>query len=178
MVIALDDSEYAEIVLEHALDQAVRHGDVDLHFVTVVSSRANVDAAKAWLARLVFDGLENVKQTDWRSRLHVRIGTPAMEIAELAGELDTDLLVLGRFGLHDRRTSLSDRVLARVSCPTLVVALGAHVVEVEACRKCAVVREESDGERWFCDEHSSPDRLDLTTRLPSSTTSVGGGLLW
>ena len=36
IVVGLDLSEYAEVVLEHALDQAARHELSELHFVTVV----------------------------------------------------------------------------------------------------------------------------------------------
>jgi hypothetical protein len=112
--------------------------------------------------------------------LHVRVGEPIEEIANLAGELDADLLVVGRFGVHPKRgrESIADGVLARVACPTLVVGLGAHVAEAHPqCPMCVAVREESEGERWFCDDHSSPDRLELTSRLPSSSTSIGGGPL-
>lgn len=181
ILIALDSSEYAEIVVEHALDQAARHDLVDLHFVAVVASRDRVAEAKVRLAELAFRGLDTVRGTDWRSRLHIRIGDAAEEIADLAGEIDADLLVVGRFGVHAsrRRDSTADAVLELVGCPTLVVGLGTHVVDANPqCPRCAAVREESDGERWFCDEHASPDRLDLTTRLPANTTSIGGGPLW
>ena len=51
IVVALDGSEYAEIVVEHALDQAARHDPVDLHLLTVVNNAADVEAAKVWLAQ-------------------------------------------------------------------------------------------------------------------------------
>ena len=181
IVTALDSNEYDEIVLEHALDQAARHDVVDLHFVMVVPNERELDRAKVELASAVRQGLESQSRPDWRSRLHVRAGKTAEEIANLAGELDADLLVIGRFGVHATRKhhSTADRVLEMVACPTLVVGLGEHVLETEQqCPRCVEVREESDGERWFCDAHASPDRLDLTTRLPPSTTSVRGGGVW
>ncbi|MGE3457857.1 MAG: hypothetical protein AB7O24_22275, partial [Kofleriaceae bacterium] len=49
MVIALDQSEYAEIVLEHALDQAGRHQSLDLHFTTVIEPDQRAESAKRWL---------------------------------------------------------------------------------------------------------------------------------
>jgi nucleotide-binding universal stress UspA family protein len=180
IIVALDDSEYAEIVLEHALDQAARGDASDLHFIAVVRDRTEVASAKLRLAKLVFSGLENLTAADWRSRLHVRIGEPAEEIAALAGELDADLLVLGHFGVHARRHgSFAARVLELVACPTLVVGIGTHVVIAEeACPGCVAEREQSDGERWFCKDHASPDRLDLTTRLPTSWSPIHGGPLW
>src|SRR5687768_11291858 len=90
IVIALDDSEYAEIVLEHALDQARRHGAPDLHFVTVVDTERDLDAIHDRLARFVAEGLDafysdaDIGQT----RIHVRRGRPAEEIAALAADVD------------------------------------------------------------------------------------------
>jgi nucleotide-binding universal stress UspA family protein len=181
IVTALDGSEYAEIVLEHALDQAARHENVDLHFLSVAKKSDDVARVKARLAELVFHGLELEPNIDWHARLHVRVGDATEEIANLAGELDADLLVVGRFGLHPSRhhDSTADRVIERVSLPILVIGLGEHFADTQPqCAECVAVREATDGERWFCAEHSSPDRLDLTMRLPPSTTSVLGGPLW
>jgi nucleotide-binding universal stress UspA family protein len=181
IVIALDDSEYSEIVLEHALDQASRHDAPDLHVLFVVDDRTDVAATKAWLATVVLEGLDAFRagRSDWRTRLHVRHGDPAEEIANLAAEIDTDLLVIGRYGVHHPRRSVADAVLATAPYPTLVVGLTGHVVEAEPpCTACVAVREESDGERWFCVDHSAPDRLRLSTLIPRSTTLTHGGPLW
>src|SRR5512140_2971938 len=182
IVIALDRSEYSEIVLEHAFDQAVRHDAPDLHFLTVIDDRSvDIAAAKQWLTRSVLEGLETFRgdRPDWRTRLHVRQGQPAAEIANLAAEVAADLLVIGRFGLHHARGSVADRVLAMVECPTLVVGLSGQAVSLDPpCPACVREREFSDGERWFCSEHASPGRLSLTTLLPPSTTVLHGGPLW
>lgn len=181
IVAALDPSEYAPIVLEHAVDQAARHDAVDLHFVTIVDTGSALADAKSRLGALALEGLEYLRgaTTDWRSRLHVRAGKPAEEIATLANDLAADLLVIGRFGLHPSRQhdSTVDRVLELVTCPTLVIGLAGRVVEPRQCAACVAVREESDGERWFCADHTSPDGIDLALRLPSSTRSVQGGPL-
>ena len=180
IVIALDDSEYAEIVLEHALDQAARHDSPEIHVLSVVDGFWDVAATKDRLAGLVLEGLDAFRagRPDWLTRLHVRIGRPAEEIVELAGEVDADLLVLGRYGLHHVRRSTSDKVIAHATCPTLVVAgIPGHVVE-PACSECAAVREASDGERWFCTAHSAPDRMRLSALVSPSRSLTGGGLLW
>lgn len=181
IVAALDPSEYAPIVLQHAIDQAARHDLIDLHFVTVVATAGAIGDAKARLGALALEGLDALRtaSTDWRSRLHVRVGKPAEEISNLAGEIAADLLVIGRFGLHPSRgyDSAADRVVALVACPTLVVGLGGHEVEAPPqCPRCVAVREESDGERWFCEAHTS-DRVGLSLRLPASTSSIQGGPL-
>jgi len=179
IVIALDQSEYSEIVLEHAIDQAARHDRPELHFITVVEARDDVAAAKQWLATQVIGGLEPLGERERYTRLHVRIGKPADEIANMVGELEADLLVIGRFGGHKSGSTTADRAMRAITCPTLVVSLGGRSVDANPqCDKCIALRERSDGEQWFCDEHSSPDRIDLTTRLPMSASLTGGGLLW
>jgi nucleotide-binding universal stress UspA family protein len=184
MVVALDLSEYAEIVLEHALDQAARHGSPDLHFIAVQESKhVELGDVKAQLAALVYPGLELFKgtATNWRAHLHVRTGRPDEEIVELAGEVQADLVIVGRFGVHgDRRTlgSIAERVVASVSCPVLVIGLTERAVPaLDACADCAQAREESAGERWFCAAHSAPDRMGMTTRV-SSTGFTGSGPMW
>jgi nucleotide-binding universal stress UspA family protein len=180
IAIALDDSEYAELVLEHALDQAARHDAPELHFLEVVDCLGDVDAAKTRIATLALEGLDSFRagRPDWRTHLHVRVGRPADEIVDLAGEVDADLLVIGRYGVHDRRGSIADTVIAASPCPVLVIAgIPGHVV-VPTCVDCAAVREESAGERMFCDAHTGQNRLRISTLLPSATSRSAGGLIW
>lgn len=154
IVIAIDRSDLAEIVVEHALDQAVRHDRPELHFLTVVGREDEVATADAWLAPLVLEGLDTFRgdRPDWETKLHVRCGDPGEQIVELADEVDADLLVVGRFGLHGRK-SIAPAIVARSSCPTLVVGLAGHVREAQGCADCAHERQVSDGERWFCAAH-------------------------
>jgi len=189
MVVALDLSEYAEIVLEHALDQAARHSAPDLHFVTVQESpKDSIAELKQRLAVLAFQGLEAFRpdRPEWRARLHLRSGDPVEEIANLAADVRADLIVIGRFGLrheHKRRRkrlgSVADGVLRVATCPTLVVGLTEHAVDSpEQCDACVAIREETDGERWFCDAHVSPDRAGMTATLPVTGPWTGGSLMW
>lgn len=179
IVVALDGSQYAQIVLEHAFDQAARHTDADLHLVQIIDRAGDAETAKSWLASTALEGLEAFASHcgSWRTRLHVRIGKPEDEIANLAGEVDADLLVIGNYGLH--RKSVAERVIARTSCPTLVVGLAGHSVELEPqCPACVAVRADSDGERWFCKQHSSDVELRMSTMLPASLPLSRGGTLW
>jgi nucleotide-binding universal stress UspA family protein len=176
IVIALDDSEYAEIVLEHALDQAARHDAPDLHFVTVVGDDRDLDAAHERLARVVAEGLDTF-YTDrdvWRTRVHVRRGKAATEIAALAGDVDARLLVIGRYGVHRRHGSVADRVVALAPCPTLVVGLADRPVPEPPCEASIALRESTDGETWFCREHAAPDRMRLSLLVPRTTSAHGG----
>ncbi|MDX2093093.1 MAG: universal stress protein [Kofleriaceae bacterium] len=181
MVIALDDSEYAEIVLEHALDQAAQRDTVDLHVLTVVEREADVDATKERLTRSVFEMLDAFRAgaTRWRTRLHVRVGAGADEIALLAEEVDAHLIVMGRFGVHHPRRSFAEAILARTRRPVLVVGLSGSEPETQPqCPDCMQVREESEGARWFCTAHVAPDRLRLSTLVPAAVRLTGGGPLW
>jgi nucleotide-binding universal stress UspA family protein len=182
IVIALDGSEYAEIVLEHALDQASRHDAPDLHVIAVVDEGADVEPTKVWLARSVLEGLDAFRagRPHWRTRLHVRGGDAADEIANLAAEIDADLIVIGRYRLHHHKHSVADAVVARATCPTLVIAgLTGHVVEAEPqCAACVAIREQSDGERWFCAEHGAPGRMRLSTLMSWPSTLTHGGPMW
>ena len=179
IVVPLDQSEYAELVLEHALDQAVRHDAPDLHFLTVIEGKdPDVDGAKRRLAGLVLEGLDSFRgDRVWRSFLHVRSGEPAAEIGDLASEVAADLVVIGKFGGH--RREIAPLVIERVSCPVLVVGLSGQPLSAEAtCAACAAIREDSDGTRWFCAAHASPGRLRLSELLSlGSSGSHGGPLL-
>jgi nucleotide-binding universal stress UspA family protein len=186
IVVALDLSEYAEVVLEHAIDQAARHEAVDLHFI-VVQERAgeSIDDLKSRLAPVVFEGLALLGEhgPDWRARLHVRTGRPDEEIAGLAAEIGADLVVVGRFGRHHGRGrlgSIAAKLVETSPCPVLVVGLTEHAIPaVDLCTDCAHVREESDGERWFCDAHSAPVKaVAIGTNDVATSGRSGAGPMW
>ena len=181
IVVGLDGSEYAEIVLEHALDQAARHDSPDLHLVSIVGDEREIDATKRWLARAALEALDafSAHSGAWCTRLHVRVGKPELEIANIANEVDADLLVIGNYGVHRHRKSMATRIMERVACPTLVLGLSGHVNEVEPqCPACVLVRESSDGERWFCDAHTSDHEFRLSALVPRGTPLTHGGTLW
>ena len=130
MVVGLDLSDYSDIVLEHAIDQAARHDHPELHFITVIdrarseerAQEQQMDDAKSRLGALVMPLLSDLAKVEWQARLHVRRGVVEEEIANLAAELRADLVVVGRFGLHHRRGhralgSIAGRVLALVYVP-------------------------------------------------------------
>jgi nucleotide-binding universal stress UspA family protein len=178
IVVALDLSEYSEVVLEHALDQAARHAAPDLNFLHVVANEADVDAMKQRLSELVLPALDGLDATDWRARMHVRVGVAHEEIANLADELRAQLIVMGRFGTHPQRHlgAVASRVLAATTCPTLVVGLFDESLDATAqCSECVAIRAESDGERLFCATHAAPDRMSVSPLLAHGVTWTGGG---
>ncbi len=184
IVAGLDLTEYSEIVLEHALDQAARHTHPELHFLFVrerAHRRRSLEELRQRLSSLVWPALQTFNQygTNWRARLHVRTGKADEQIATLAQDMLADLIVIGQFGLHNPGQTLKtlpSRVLQAAPCPTLVVGMPKAMQESPICNSCAQVREDSDGENWFCAAHRTPDRLEhLVTPM---TTWTGGSLMW
>jgi nucleotide-binding universal stress UspA family protein len=183
IVVGIDLSEYSDIVLEHALDQAARHDAPELHFLTVREKRRPTnEELKLTLWERVYPALEtfNTHGTDWRARLHVRRGKPEEQIAQLAAELRGDLIVIGQFGLHNPRTSdnnLPNRVIQAAVCPTLVVGMPEAADTSPQCPMCVVVREDSEGGRWFCAAHTENGNKVEHDMTPMTTWS-GGSLVW
>jgi nucleotide-binding universal stress UspA family protein len=177
IVAGIDLSEYSDIVIEHALDQAARHEAPELHFLTVRESRrsASVDIKRALWER-VYEPLQtfNAHGLDWRARLHVRRGKPDEQIAALANEIRADLVVIGQFGLHGKR--VPDHVLHEASCPTLVVGMPHEADVSQVCPMCVTVRDSSDGERWFCAAHTADDSTEHD--MTPMTQWSRGELVW
>lgn len=160
IVTALDRSEYAEIVLEHGLDQATRHPSAELHFVTAIGDEREREDARRWLEAFVREGLDTFGQSERAFAVHVVDGPPAAAIAKLARDLGAELLVIGRFHVP----SEAERMLWLVRCPVLVV--GADGVELEPqCPACEDVRRRTNAEQLFCARHVSDRVHDLATRV-------------
>jgi nucleotide-binding universal stress UspA family protein len=184
IVVGIDLTEYSEIVLEHALDQAARHDAPDLHFLYVKERRnrkRSLEELHQRMSAIVWPALQTFNKygRDWRTQLHLRAGKPEQQIASLAQDLLADLIVIGQFGQHHPRDTLKtvpSRVLSAAPCPTLVVGMPQAMQRSPICNACAAVREDSDGQRWFCDEHRAPDRVDH--RVSAMTTWTGGSLMW
>jgi nucleotide-binding universal stress UspA family protein len=183
IVVGIDLSEYSDIVIEHALDQAARHDAPEVHFLTVREKRRpSNEELKQTLWERVFPALETFNEhgTDWRARLHVRRGKPDEQIAQLAAEIRGDLIVIGQFGLHNPRTSdhnLPNRVLQAASCPTLVVGFPEEASTTPQCAACYAMREDTEGAQWFCDGHADRGRK-LEHDMTPMTTWSGGSLVW
>jgi nucleotide-binding universal stress UspA family protein len=179
IVIALDDSEYANIVLEHALDQAIRHDASDLHFARIVEHTRDVEGATQQLAQLVGEAYETYLHApgERRSRLHVRVGDTIEEVSRLAADVDADLLVVGRFGTHSRRGSLAAAIVEAAPCPVLAVGLTERVVGVQQCAACVAIREASDAEALFCSDHTGDPRMHSSALLPW-TSGTFHGRMW
>lgn len=153
IVVGVDLSEYSTIVVEHALDQAARHQLPELHFLHVdEKGKRKIEDLNEYLSSAVYPALQVFNQhgSDWRARLHVRRGKVDEQIAILAADVISDMIVVGQFGLH--RKGIATRVLANAPCATLVVGMP-PALDMSQCNACEAYREDSGGDRWFCDDH-------------------------
>jgi len=96
--------------------------------------------------------------------VHVRRGSAADEIAQLAADLDADLVVVGS---HGRRGvsrlvlgSVAERVSRLARCPVWIIRPKAHdaserIPEIEpACPECLKHRAATSGAELWCARHS------------------------
>jgi nucleotide-binding universal stress UspA family protein len=172
IVVGVDLSEYSTIVIEHALDQAARHQSPEIHFVHVKENRKHdTNTLGEYLSAAVYPSLQVFNQygADWRARLHIRPGKPDEQITMLAADILADMIVIGDFGLH--RKGMPKRILAHAICPTLVVGMPKEL-DVRQCGECSALREDSEGTRWFCDDHR-----EKQTAVSPLTTWTNGALI-
>lgn len=178
LVVGIDLTEYTDIVLEHALDQAARHDAPELHLVTVRERRKpSTEDVQQALWHRVYPTLEEFNRhgRDWRARLHVRRGRPDEQLVMLAGEIRADLIVMGRFGLHNPKKpakSLANRVLMTAGCPTLIVGMS-DTSDATQCPVCVALREHSEGDRWWCDDHKASARRTQHAATPMTVWTGG-----
>jgi nucleotide-binding universal stress UspA family protein len=114
---------------------------------------------------------------------HVRTSTPGREIAQLAADLEADMVIVGTHG----RSAIARAFLGSVAhsvvnlapCPVLVVRPKRilNVPAIEApCPRCIEARRESGGRELWCDQHRDhhgqrhtyfqDDRAGLETNFP------------
>ena len=137
IVVGVDLTEYSTIVIEHALDQAARHQLPELHFLYVdEKGKRPTEQLNEYLSTAVYPALQVFNQhgSEWRARLHVRRGKPDEQIAGLAADVLSDLIVVGQFGLHKR--GIATRVLKNATCATLVVGMP-KLLDATQCGECA-----------------------------------------
>ena len=179
VLVALDDSDFAELVLEHALDTALQRSDAELHVLDVLEVKHQprtsdhrhdgaLDDIERRLRGRVEEALESLGSPGrgtLRVRVHARLGAPHEQILELASECRADLIVLGRHGAggseRKRAGSVPALVLGDARCPVTVLSpidYGDPADAEESCADCIAARRDSSGEKWFCAAHATEYR--------------------
>jgi nucleotide-binding universal stress UspA family protein len=202
IVVAIDYSETSNLALERAFELASEKPGAELHVVNVLSpyeSRFVPDVSASALSQAAAELETHVrKQTEaYRAKneakgtaridrivAHQRAFSPAEEIAQLAADLEADLVVIGT---HGRRGvsrallgSVAESTVRLAPCPVLVVrpkALPAAVPAIAPpCPQCVETRKATNGAQFWCEQHRERhgqrhtyhqgDRVGADTNLP------------
>jgi nucleotide-binding universal stress UspA family protein len=184
VVVGIDFSESSDLALERALEIASTHDSAEVHALNVVHLvmpagdfgylpteaylQIPIDVAEEQLRGHVVRRVEAFRESHARLARtlprvlpHLRLQAPADELAQLAADLEADLVVVGT---HGRRGvsramlgSVAEAVVRLAPCPVLVVR-PRRVVELPKieppCPECVSTRRSSNGERFWCDQHS------------------------
>lgn len=146
ILFATDFSPQASRARDYAVDLAVRL-NAEFHLLHVIHQASlevpefgmglafpgyleNIPEKKHELEALAKDKLQGELPLDWDSvhaaHFSVRFGTPFQEILEYAGEISTDLIVIGTHGrtgmMHALLGSVAERVVQKAKCPVLTVS--------------------------------------------------------
>src|SRR5215211_8366080 len=139
MLLATDSSEEAELATRTAVELANCTGS-ELHVVYVeplpdfMKNDASIPGYdRALYKKIEEEGRETLRKLVWRAKVaggsvadaHLRMGAVAEEIVAFADELEVDLIIVGRRGLHGIRRaiagSVSESVFRNASCPVMAV---------------------------------------------------------
>ncbi len=135
ILLAYDGSERGRVALRRCLP-LMDADNVSVHLLAVVPLAGAVAAADGFytesmyeaerdqIQKILDDGVERLKNNGISATGYLRAGEPAHQIADLAAELDVDLVVVGhqRRGLLSRwwRGSVGASLLDRLDCCLLV----------------------------------------------------------
>ena len=172
VLVGIDFSPQAGDVLKAAL--ATVREESELHLVHVLplppgetlgASRADrelrfvtqMDEARQLLDRMAIDVPSSVK----RLAAHIRVGSPDVEIAQLANDLGAELIVVGTHGRKglDRLVlgSVAESLVRHAPCAVLTWrAKPAPIWSLIAppCPACVAVQKETNRTKLWCERHS------------------------
>ena len=185
VVCGIDFSAIGELALDHTLEIAADDAGVEPHFVHVAEAYGAVvrvhvgddvrtlrmdqasELVRANVAARIAALRERRSLAFERAVTHVRVGSPADEIAQLALDIDADLVVVGTHGRRGFRRlllgSVAESVLRSAPCPVYAVRpklapeheLSGRLPLLPPCRRCIEMRRETLGDRLWCDEHAA-----------------------
>jgi nucleotide-binding universal stress UspA family protein len=164
ILVATDFTPSSASAFEQAMNIAQRVPGAALHVVHVVEPGTVRTPSR--LERWVYERATAAGGGDDRELgLHRRVGDPAVEIADVAGTIGADLLVIGAHqGRSLRRAALgsvSQSVRRLAHCPVIVdEPRPAPIPRIEPlCPDCTHVRFATQGREQWCGTHSRPRLL-------------------
>jgi nucleotide-binding universal stress UspA family protein len=206
IVVGVDYSDTGELALTKAFELATQQRPAEVHVLNVMpinlpllapelaasSVTASIDEAASRIAAHVEKRLLEFRAsraddsvfTGIRVVPHLRTDSPAFEVAQLAADLEADLVVVGT---HGRRAlarmlvgSVAELTVRLAPCPVLVVrpkVRPAPLPSIEPpCPRCVQARAESGGKEFWCEQHRErhgqrhtyhqDDRASAETNMP------------
>ncbi len=180
VVVGIDFSGLGDGALDQALEMASLHEGAEVHVLYVepdlwdsltpqLEGAVSADAAVARVQERAKQRVDHMaphlrKRQIRRVVAHFRRGSPAENVAQLAADLDANLVVVGSHGHRGVERiflgSVAERVSRLARCPVWIVRPKAHaatsrVPEIEPpCPDCLAARSESHGAKLWCARHS------------------------
>jgi nucleotide-binding universal stress UspA family protein len=182
IVVGIDFSALSDHALDQGLEMASLRPGAEVHVVYVepdawtaaalapaVSGTVDAEAAAAKVAERAKQRIDEMaphlrKRQIRRVVAHFGRGSPAENIAQLAADLDADLVVVGSHGHRGLQRlflgSVAERASRLCRCPVWIVrpkdhATAGRVPEIEPpCPDCVEARSESGGQKLWCLRHA------------------------
>ncbi len=174
IVVGVDFSSTSELALDRAFELAAERPQTVVHVVHIAlvgpadgaTDGARTEAGKE-LRRYVDERIAQYARTSAlpadslaRVVVHVRCASPAEEIAQIAADLQADLVVVGTHGRRGLARlligSVAEGVVRLAPCPVLIVRPTAisEAPRIEPpCPRCVETRVATDGKEYWCEQH-------------------------
>ena len=203
IVVGVDYSELGDLALERACEFAMAHARTELHVIhaePVVPPSSHGSASEGLTANLseastrLHDHVENVLKR-WchvrasaapfeRLTTHVRSQRAAEAIAQLASDVEAELVVVGTHGRRGARRfllgSVAEGTVRLAPCAVLVVReADAAVPKIEPpCPRCLETRRATGGAEFWCEQHGERhDRRHTYHYTPAPGARQSGFLI-
>jgi nucleotide-binding universal stress UspA family protein len=206
VLVGVDFSELSDGALRTAAGVASRGPGFELHVVHVLPSRAGAalqdsahpgalydstkhstvghvemtDDVTAKLTELAAQAAPSVKQVT----IHVRVGSPDVQIAQLASDLGADLIVVGTHGRQGLVRfilgSVAESLVRNAPCPVLTYRPRATTPWEQIqppCVECLDVQRNTHRARLWCDRHSQHHGRAHTYSLVPDSYGIGSQTL-
>lgn len=178
VVVGVDYSELSNLALERACELAKAQARAELHVIhvepivqvrnyvltdeTLTTSLEDASARLHEHVEKVVERWCDVHATAApfeRLTTHVRTENPAEAIAQLASDVEADLVVVGTHGRRGAQRfllgSVAEGTVRLAPCEVLVVRTpDASVPKIEPpCQRCLETRQASGGKEFWCEQH-------------------------
>jgi nucleotide-binding universal stress UspA family protein len=185
ILVGIDYSTASELALQRALELADAHPNAELHVVHVLpafETPPSADAAgdenmdevsvdpQAYQQLQTYVAVSLAAFEKQRQGVpckpinvvsHLRVHAPAQEIAQLASDLEADLVVVGMYGRSNITRfllgSVAESVTRLAPCPVLVYrpkGLAPEYPKIQPpCPVCVETRISSGGKEYWCSQH-------------------------